>query len=110
LSLLDQLVPDLPTEIARKLIVVANEVRRLFLGESGSGAGTALDSGGELTLTLSTRTLVRWARLTVTFKGAPNPLAYALDQALTARAATEERTAIHRIAADVLGPLWSGQS
>jgi cobaltochelatase CobS len=110
LSLLDQLVPDLPTEIARKLIVVANEVRRLFLGESGSGAGTELDSGGELTLTLSTRTLVRWARLTVTFKGAPNPLAYALDQALTARAAAEERTAIHRIAADVLGPLWSGQS
>jgi cobaltochelatase CobS len=110
LSLLDQLVPDLPTEIARKLIVVANEVRRLFLGESGSGAGTDLGSGGELTLTLSTRTLVRWARLTVTFKGAPNPLAYALDQALTARAAAEERTAIHRIAADVLGPLWSGQS
>jgi cobaltochelatase CobS len=110
LSLLDQLVPDLPTEIARKLIVVANEVRRLFLGESGSGAGTALDSGGELTLTLSTRALVRWARLTVTFRGAPNPLAYALDQALTARAAAEERTAIHRIAADVLGPLWSGQS
>jgi cobaltochelatase CobS len=29
-----------------------------------------------------------------------------LDQALTARAAAEERTAIQRIAADVLGPLW----
>ena len=106
LSLLDQLVPDLPTEIARKLIVVANEVRRLFLGEPGS----EIANGGELTLTLSTRTLVRWARLTVTFKGAPNPLAYALEQALTARAAAEERTAIHRIAADVLGPLWSGQA
>jgi cobaltochelatase CobS len=109
LSLLDQLVPDLPTEIARKLIVVANEVRRLFLGESGSDPGSEMNSAGELTLTLSTRTLVRWARLTVTFKGAPNPLAYALEQALTARAAAEERTAIHRIAADVLGPLWSGQ-
>jgi cobaltochelatase CobS len=110
LSLLDQLVPDLPTEIARKLIVVANEVRRLFLGESGSDPDADMGSGGELTLTLSTRTLVRWARLTVTFKGAPNALAYALDQALTARAASDERTAIHRIAADVLGPLWSGQS
>ena len=109
LSLLDQLVPDLPTEIARKLIVVANEVRRLFLGESGSDPGSEMNSAGELTLTLSTRTLVRWARLTVTFKGAPNPLAYALEQALTAGAAAEERPAIHRIAADVLGPLWSGQ-
>jgi cobaltochelatase CobS len=106
LSLLDELVPDLPPEIARKLIVVANEVRRLFLGEPGADSA----AGGELTLTLSTRTLVRWARLTVTFKGAPSPLAYALDQALTARAAAEERTAIHRIAADVLGPLWSGQA
>ena len=105
LSLLDQLVPDLPPEIARKLIVVANEVRRLFLGEPGS----EIAAGGELTVTLSTRTLLRWARLTVTFKGAPSPLAYALDHALTARAAAEERTAIHRIAADVLGPLWSGQ-
>ncbi|EIC23811.1 AAA family ATPase [Thiorhodovibrio frisius] len=105
-AVLDGEVPDLPTEIAHKLVVVANEVRRLFLGESDGASPQA----GELTLTLSTRTLVRWARLTVTFKGAPNPLAYALDQALTARAAAEERTAIHRIAADVLGPLWSGQA
>ncbi|MFE8033003.1 AAA family ATPase [Thiohalocapsa marina] len=104
-SLLDTLVPELPREIAEKLIVVANEVRRLFLGEQ-SPEGMAQPAGGELTLTLSTRALVRWARLTVTFKGAPNPLAYALDQALTARAAAEERAAIHRIAADVLGALW----
>ncbi|MCF7985382.1 MAG: CbbQ/NirQ/NorQ/GpvN family protein [Thiohalocapsa sp.] len=105
LSLLAQQVPDLPAEIARKLVVVANEVRRLFLGEQGADGLPA--ETGELTVTLSTRTLVRWARLTVTFKGAPNALAYALDHALTARAAAEERTAIHRIAADVLGPLWS---
>ncbi|MFP4076835.1 MAG: AAA family ATPase [Halochromatium sp.] len=106
-SLLAELVPSLPSEIADKLVVVANEVRRLFMGESVDHlTGNAGQS--ELTLTLSTRALVRWARLTVTFKGAPNPLAYALDQALTARAVAEEREAIHRIAADVLGPLWSG--
>ena len=104
-SLLDQLVPELPREIAEKLIVVANEVRRLFLGESNEQAGGT----SELTVTLSTRTLLRWARLTVTFKGAPNPLAYALDHALTARAEPQEREAVHRIAADVLGPLWTGR-
>ena len=104
ISLLEQLVPELPREIREKLIGVAQEVRRLFLGAHEDDA-----SGGELTITLSTRALVRWARLAVTFKGAPNPLAYALDQALTARAEAEERTAIHRIAADVLGPLWTGQ-
>ena len=107
-ALLEQLVPELPREIREKLIGVAQEVRRLFLGSSDDQAEPGARAGGELTLTLSTRTLVRWARLTVTFKGAPNPLAYALDQALTARAAAEERTAIQRIAADVLGPLWSG--
>ena len=110
-SLLAELVPSLPQEIADKLVVVANEVRRLFMGENADHLpGNPSDRAGqsELTLTLSTRALVRWARLTVTFKGAPNPLAYALDQALTARAVAEEREAIHRIAADVLGPLWSG--
>ncbi|MEA1053319.1 AAA family ATPase [Lamprobacter modestohalophilus] len=110
-SLLAELVPSLPREIADKLVVVANEVRRLFMGETADHLpGNPSDRAGqsELTLTLSTRALVRWARLTVTFKGAPNPLAYALDQALTARAMAEEREAIHRIAADVLGGLWSG--
>ena len=67
------------------------------------------DAGRELTVTLSTRTLVRWARLALTFKGAPQPLAYALDQALTARAEPEQREAIHRIAADVFGDLWTGR-
>jgi cobaltochelatase CobS len=104
-ALLEQLVPELPREIRDKLIGVAQEVRRLFLGSREDDGAQR----GELTLTLSTRALVRWARLAVTFKGAPNPLAYALDQALTNRAAAEERLAIQRIAADVLGPLWSGQ-
>jgi cobaltochelatase CobS len=100
LSLLKTLVPALPEAIAEKLIAVANEVRRLFLG--------APDAGPELTVTLSTRALLRWARLALTFKGAPQPLAYALDQALTARAEPEQREAIRRIAADVLGELWGG--
>ncbi len=83
-----------------RVVQVANEVRRLFLGQA--------DTGQELTVTLSTRTLVRWARLALTFKGAPQPLAYTLDQALTARAEPEQREAIHRIAADVFGGLWTG--
>jgi cobaltochelatase CobS len=80
------------------MIRVANEVRRLFVGEA--------EGGRELTVTLSTRTLVRWAHLALTFKGAPNVIAYALAQALTARAEPGEREAIHRLAADVFGELW----
>jgi cobaltochelatase CobS len=99
-GLIKTLVPSLPEAIGEKMVDVANEVRRLFLGQANTGQ--------ELTVTLSTRTLVRWARLALTFKGAPQPLAYTLDQALTARAEPEQREAIHRIAADVFGSLWTG--
>jgi cobaltochelatase CobS len=91
-------VPSLPMEIITKMLVVASEIRRLFLG-------TASD-GPELTITMSTRTLVRWATLAITFKGAPKVFEYALTQALTARAEPEQREAIHRIAADVFGDYW----
>jgi cobaltochelatase CobS len=99
-GLIKTLVPSLPEAIGEKMVQVAGEVRRLFLGQA--------DTGQELTVTLSTRTLVRWARLALTFKGAPQPLAYTLHQALTARAEPEQREAIHRIAADVFGGLWTG--
>ena len=88
----------LPELIIDKMIAVAAEIRRLFVGDSGSGP--------ELTVTMSTRTLVRWATLSLTFKGAPKVFEYALTQALTARAEPEQREAIHRIAADVFGEYW----
>lgn len=94
-----QAVPRLPELIVDKMIVVAGEVRRLFVGAGSEG-------GPELTLTMSTRTLVRWASLSLAFKGAPRVFEYALRQALTARAEPEQREAIHRIAADIFGDYW----
>jgi len=102
LGVLAGAVPSLPPEVGEKLIAVANEVRRLFVGEGESTA--------QLTITLSTRTLVRWARLALTFRGAPQPIRFALEQALTARADPDQREAIHRVAADVMGDLWTGSS
>ncbi|MCF8004261.1 MAG: AAA family ATPase [Chromatiaceae bacterium] len=97
-AVVQRAVPSLPSEIVTKMLVVASEIRRLFLGEDREAPA--------LTLTMSTRTLVRWATLAVTFKGAPQVFAYALNQALTARAEPEQREAIHRIAADVFGDYW----
>ena len=91
-------VPAMPETIVEKMLRVADEVRRLFLGSDREA--------GELTVTMSTRTLVRWASLSITFKGAPNVFHYALEQSLTARAEPEQREAIHRIAADVFGDYW----
>ena len=94
-------VPKLPETIVEKMIRVAEEVRRLFVGSSTGEP--------ELTVTMSTRTLVRWASLSLTFKGAPKVFEYALSQALTARAEPEQREAIHRIAADIFGDYWDPQ-
>ena len=81
------------------MIQVAGEIRRLFVGDSEGG-------GPELTVTMSTRTLMRWAQLSMTFKGAPRVFDYALTQALTARAERDQKEAIHRIAADIFGDYW----
>ena len=94
--------PKLPELIIDKMIAVAAEIRRLFMGSGAEG-------GPELTVTMSTRTLVRWATLSLTFKGAPRVFEYALNQALTARAEPEQREAIHRIAADIFGDYWEPQ-
>ena len=97
-AILENVAPGLPEVFRQKMVKVAGDIRRLFIG------GT--DGGAELSITMSTRTLVRWAKLTLAFKGAPNAVEYALVRSLTARAELEQREAIHRIAADVFGDHW----
>ena len=105
LMILHQVVSDLPVVVREKMVKLANEVRRLFTGDSDGRAG---EGESQLSVTLSTRGLVRWARLSLRFQGAPRVFEYALEQALTARVEPAERQAIHRIASDVFGELWTG--
>ena len=91
-------VDSVMENLSEKMIQVANEIRRLFVG----GA----DGTGELSVTMSTRTLVRWTNLMIAYKRAPNALAYSLDRALTLRTEPAQREAIHRIAKDVFGDAW----
>lgn len=99
LKILGELVPALPNELATKMIAVANEVRRLFVGSA---------TGSELNVTLSTRTLLRWGHLAIVKRASPNALQFALEEALTNRCDDRaERDAIHRIAADVFGQYWN---
>ena len=90
---------ELPTSIVHAMVKVANEIRSVFKGNAAEV---------ELGLTMSTRTLRRWASLTLAFKSAENPLAYGLNQALLARANSEEKEAITRICKDTFGNLWEG--
>jgi len=90
--ILSQAVPQLPAAIRDRMVAVANKIRGLFTG---------LDQEGpQIEVTMSTRTLVRWARLAWFFyglNGKVNPLAHALDRALGFRAEPATRQALQEL-------------
>lgn len=87
-------VPGITDEMRKSMISIANDVRSQFIGEN--------ETGGSLDITMSTRTLVRWATLTSFFVNKRNeglsPAMYALDRALLNRANPETATAVREIA------------
>lgn len=99
MAILENKCPELPEDVRRNMIRIANHIRKLFVG--GEEVATPL------TITMSTRALCRWAKLTVVFRNAPNALSYALNQALLAKAEPEQKIAIEQIAKDVFGQTWS---
>ncbi len=96
--ILEKACPTLPEPLPDKFIQVANEVRNLFKGDAEAG-------GPAIEVTLSTRTLVRWARKTLCYQQAPDPIRHALDRALTLRAEPETREAIFGIVQRIFGDI-----
>lgn len=78
------------------MVEYANEVRRLFMGESGNSYNS-----GSIEITFSTRSLLRWADLTIRYQPLANqgiqPVAYALDRALGFRASRESRAMLSEL-------------
>ena len=96
-SLLARLFPILPETLCSKLVDFAGEVREQFMGDREGQRLT-----GAIEVTLSTRTLLRWAELTVRFQPLAHqgiqPVTYALDRALGYRACRETRAMLHELA------------
>ena len=94
--LLEKTAPQLPDGVRKKMVEYANEVRHLFMGESGNSY-----SSGSIEITFSTRSLLRWAELTIRYQPLANqgiqPVAYALDRALGFRACKETRAMLHEL-------------
>lgn len=94
-KLLQKHNPSLPAELCKDMVLYANEVRKLFMGENS-------DYSNNLEITFSTRSLIRWGNLTVRYqplaKQGIQPLAYALDRALAFRACRESRALLHELA------------
>lgn len=96
-NLLELKFPQLPRELRKNMVRFANEVRRLFMGEDGNG-----DITDCLEVTFSTRSLLRWADLTLKFqllgKHDRPPVTYALDRALGYRASRTGRALLLELA------------
>ena len=93
--LLEKAYPALPESIRVKMVEYATEVRKLFMG---SGDGSSMN---RIEVTFSTRTLLRWADLTLRFQPLASqgiqPVSYALDRALGFRASGESRAVLHEL-------------
>ena len=95
--LLEKAAGQIPDAIRKKMVEYANEVRRLFMGENANHFGS-----NAIEVTLSTRTLLRWAALCIRYQPLSQqgiqPVAYALDRALGFRACRETRAMLHELA------------
>lgn len=98
LSILEASAPSLGKQVHELMIKLANSIRTAFRGSDGMP--------GSISVTMSTRTLVRWALLSQDFVGADNALKYALDQALLNRCNSVEREAINDLCKLCFGDMW----
>lgn len=91
-QILEAVAPAIPDDMRKRMVMFANEVRGLFIK-------------GEVEVTLSTRTLSRWARLTALLGkaaakasgSAPNILHHTFDRALGFRAEPDTRRSLHEV-------------
>ena len=96
--------------ILDKMIDIANDVRKQFVGNPEM----VLKPGqAGLTITFSTRSLLRWARIASTYSTNasakavfPSPMGQALREALTNRADKAMRVVVHTFAKDGFGAAW----
>lgn len=94
--ILERMASGLPEDIRIRMVDFANEVRRLFMGEADGNYTNTIE------VTCSTRTILRWAELTLRFQPLARqgiaPVTYALDRALGYRACRETRATLHELA------------
>lgn len=103
LGLLEKAAPALPECVRSGMVEFAQQVRRLFMGDP-SGVNPA----ERIEVTLSTRTLLRWADLTQRFQPLARmgiqPITYALDRALGYRAIPSTRALLQELGQRLFAP------
>lgn len=101
LSVLEKVVPDLSVQLREGMVKVANAVRQLHT-----------EGDNRIPLTMSTRTLLRWAQMTKAYaflsSMGESPVNYALDRALLNIADRPTKKAITEITFQFLGDTAGG--
>ena len=96
MKILDRKSRTLPKQVKKLMIRFANDIRAAFLNQSEG-----------LDVTMSTRTLIRWAMLTEKYQPLSDqgisPVAYALDRAIGFRTSPEIKSMLHEILQRVFG-------
>lgn len=87
--------PATAKSFADKMVDVANRIRKQFMANS--------DAADAMEITMSTRSLLRWAKMMLLFAKVEHPVHYALERALTNRATKETKVAIHEVVHQVFG-------
>lgn len=103
-ALLQKVLAGVDEKLVRSMVNVANMIRKQFIGNVES------TERGTLSVTMSTRTLIRWAKKagSLAKAGAPHPLKYAFERSFSFRTNAFERMAIHKICHEVFGSAWDG--
>ena len=115
-------LPGVDASVLEPFIKVANKIRAQFIGcdqeernrivanaNPGNAGSATADDRGQLTITMSTRTLVRWAKMQAGLSKTrcESPLYVSMRQSLTNRTDFLQRTAIHKICEEIFGDqLW----
>jgi cobaltochelatase CobS len=101
LQILEKATPNLDPQLRQRMVEVANDIRAMHMGET--------DQADALPLTMSTRTLVAWAKLTWWYREAEksgiSPVMKALELTLlnATRGNNEWREAIEKIVGGIMG-------
>jgi len=102
IKLLMDAVPGLDSKLAASMAEIACAIRARHMGNGSSF----------LSVTMSTRTLLRWARIASTYAhvGAPEPVQTALAESLLNRCDKVQRLAVEKIAQSIIGGTWTKES
>jgi len=99
-KILEKAVPLMDGHIRRKLIDVANEIRKLHTGDEKTPA--------QIDLTCSTRALIRWAKFLLYFKNTDSPVIYSMHRAFGNAAERSVKIMLEEITQRIIGAPSNG--